>query len=327
MAARAEHALTRHLATGVCLVLGLAGCAALGPGQGRLAGVEPRAGAIYEVASGRLVDQAELLESLAGADFVLLGESHDDPLHHRLQAQLVRALARAGAPPAAVAFEMIPTDRQLAVVEYLEQRPDDARDLGPATGWQQRGWPDFAQYAPIVQAALDAGAVIVAGDLPGAQQDRVLEHGARALRTSFVRRTGLDQKLPAPLAVGLRQELLQSHCGEVAAGALEGMSRVQRARDAMLADRLAAVSGRQRGVLIAGRGHVRTDRGVPWYLRRLRPDARIVSLAFIEVDEAHPGSSPETPFDYVWFTPSIARDDPCAGYANRSPATAAGERS
>ena len=48
-------------------------------------------------------------------------------------------------------------------------------------------------------------------------------------------------------------------------------------RDAMMADRLATVAGRAGGVLIAGNGHVRTDRGVPWYLARIRPTARTVS--------------------------------------------------
>ena len=55
-------------------------------------------------------------------------------------------------------------------------------------------------------------------------------------------------------------------------------------------------------MLIAGNGHVRKDRGVPWYLARMRPDARIVSVGLIEVAAGRRRPA-ELPFDYVWFTP------------------------
>ncbi|MGH6914009.1 MAG: ChaN family lipoprotein, partial [Geminicoccales bacterium] len=91
-----------------------------------------------------------------------------------------------------------------------------------------------------------------------------------------------------------------------------GMMRVQRARDAMMADRLAATSGKAGGVLIAGNGHVRKDRGVPWYLARLRPDARSVSIGLLEVQDDVLEPPPDLPYDYVWFTPRIDDSgDPC----------------
>ena len=83
------------------------------------------------------------------------------------------------------------------------------------------------------------------------------------------------------------------------------MMRVQRARDAMMADRLAATSGRGGGVLIAGNGHVRKDRGVPWYLARLRPGARSVSIGLLEVRDGVLEPPSGLPYDYVWFTPRV----------------------
>ena len=100
--------------------------------------------------------------------------------------------------------------------------------------------------------------------------------GRRCCRRRWCAAPGSTATCRRPCGASLAQELRDAHCGEVSEPVVEGMFRVQRARDAMMADRLATVAGRAGGVLIAGNGHVRNDRGVPWYLARLRPTARIV---------------------------------------------------
>jgi uncharacterized iron-regulated protein len=269
-------------------------------------------GRIYDVAAETFVGRAELIAALARADFALLGERHGNAEHHRLQAELVDALQQAGPGPRPVAFEMIPADRQIEVVEYLSEHPGDAAGLGEALGWSRGGSPDWqADYAPIARAALDAGAEIVAADLSRSQIHEVRRHGPYALRAPFLRRTGLDRHLPPPLFAALEDEIRAAHCGAVPEQALGGMVHVQRARDAMLADRLAAVTGRAGSILIAGAEHVRKDRGVPRYLARLRPDARTVSLVLVEAGQAQARLSKDLPYDFVWFTEPIERADPC----------------
>jgi uncharacterized iron-regulated protein len=269
-------------------------------------------GRIYDVAQARFMDEDELTARLVWADFVLLGEIHDNPEHHRLQARLVRALMAQSKRPRALAFEMMDTDEQLAIVEHLRRRPDDAAGLGEALGWRSSGWPDWGLYEPIAQAGLDGGGQIVAANLARGDVRAVFDEGLAVLRTPLVERTGLDERLPAPLATSLRDELEASHCGAVSSDRVEGMFRVQRAKDAIMADRLAATSGAGGGVLIAGAAHVRKDRGVPWYLRRLRPQASIASLAFLEAGADLDPSLADLPFDFVWFTGSGEGDDPCA---------------
>ena len=296
-------------------LLVLAGCAA----QERLdepAGEDALAGRIYHVPTGRFVGRADLMADLARTDFVLLGERHGNPEHHRLQAALVRTLQQTGAGPRPVAFEMIPADRQIEVVEHLKEHPDDAAGLGAALDWSQSGWPDWQRnYAPIAQAAHDAGAQIVAADLSRAQRDAIRMRGPQALRGAFLRRTGLDRDLPRPLFVALEDQIRDAHCGAVPEEALDGMVQVQRARDAMLADRLAALAGRSGAILIAGAEHVRRDRGVPFYLAHLRPGRRVVALAFVEAGDARP--SEDRPYDFLWFTAPVERPDPCVEHRER----------
>jgi uncharacterized iron-regulated protein len=291
-----------------CLALVLGACANGTFEQGRQ---HPLAGQIYRVKDGARVDEAALIADAARADFVLIGERHDNPEHHRLLASLVAALEAQGQSPRAVAFEMIPAWRQLDLVEYLAADGDPA-GLGQVIAWDASGWPEWASYQPIAEVALASDAQIVGADLGIAEKQAAFVQGAQAFRSRFVQRTGLGEAWPAPMMVSLQDELRAAVCGQVSGRVVIGMMRVQRARDAMMADRLAATSGKGGGLLIAGIGHVRKDRGVPWYLTRLRPDARSVSIGLLEVQDDMLEPPTDLPYDYVWFTPGVDdRVDPC----------------
>lgn len=298
------------------VTLAAAACSTAPPAWEESGGAaHPLAGQIYRVADGTPVSEADLIEAAAAADFVLIGERHDNRDHHRLQARIVRSLQRDARQPRAVAFEMIGAERQLDIVEYLDRHPGDAAGLGAAVGWASNGWPAWAEYEPIARAALANGAQIVAADLNQAEKRAVFSQGAQALRTSFVRRTGLDRDFPATLTSDLKSELHEAHCGQAPPEVLSGMYQVQRARDAMMADRLAAASGRAGGILIAGNGHVRNDRGVPWYLARLEPEARTLSIGLVEVRDDLQRPPHDLPYDYVWFTPRVDDGlDACAAH-------------
>jgi uncharacterized iron-regulated protein len=298
---------------GPCLALALAACSTPPEPWEHVAGAtHSLSGQIYRGKGSERLSEAALIADAADADFVLIGGRHDNRDHHRLQARIVSALERDPRRPRALAFEMLSTDRQLAIVEYLDVHPGDAAGLGAALDWRTMGWPDWVLYEPIAQAALANGAQIVAADLDATQKRAVFEHGPYALRSSFVQRTGLNRAFPGSATDNLRDELNAADCGGPPAQALAGMSWVQRARDATMADRLAAASGKAGGILIAGNGHVRKDRGVPWYLARLEPEARVVSIALLEVQDDVHRPPADLPYDYVWFTPRVDDSDPCA---------------
>ena len=91
----------------------------------------------------------------------------------------------------------------------------------------------------------------------------------------------------------------------------------QRARDAVIADRLLAAD-RPWIAAIVGRGHAVRDLGVPLYLAQRAAGRRVVSLGMVEVDEGRePGDYPEAApgvHDLVWFTSRASRDDPCKDF-------------
>ena len=294
-----------------CMALTLSACASRTPESARGAD-HPLAGRIFRMADRAEVSQAELVADATVAEFVLIGERRDNPEHQRLEADLVAVLEAMDERPRAVAFEMIPAERQLEIVEYLQGESDTA-GLGAAVDWDSTGWPDWQRYEPVAQAALDGDAQIVAAGLDAADKEAAFSQGAQALRTPFVRRTGLAEPWPMPMMVSMQDELRAARCGDAPAHELIGMVRVERTRDAMMADRLAATSGIGGGVLIAGNGHVRKDRGVPWYLARLRPGARSVSIGLLEVQGDIVEPALGLPYDYVWYTTRAAdRGEPCA---------------
>ncbi len=271
-------------------------------------------GRIVQLADREEITSARLADIAATREFVLLGEKHDNPDHHRLQAWMIDALVARGRRPA-VAMEMLDTDQAPVLAEYLKQRPRDAAGLGAAVGWKARGWPDWSIYAPIAETALQAGLPIVSADLTRAELRTVGRDGMAALAEPIRARLQRAPNLDAPQAASLAQELRDSHCGQLPDEALPRMANVQWARDAhMAAAMLDSPSG---AVLIAGAGHVRRDRGVPWHLRHVAPGRSIVVLALVEVEEAKRDASDYAlaeKFDYVWFTPRVDAEDPCVKF-------------
>ena len=307
------------------LLIGLALGAPSGePWQAPLGQDHPMVGRIWDVAAGELIDSAALVDRLRRGHFVLLGEKHDNPDHHRLQAWLLGALIAAGRRPA-VGFEMFTVDDAPAIARQLATHPTDAAGLAEAVNWQRSGWPAWAMYQPIAEAALEAKLPMIATNLAPAMARSLGQRGAAALDTTFASRHGLDRALAPDTQGAMVEEIREAHCGYASDTQVNAMLLVQRARDALMADNLAA-SGQQDGaVLIAGAGHVRRDYGIPTYLARRTPEASVISVAFLEVsrDRLDPAAytarigRPTLPFDYVWFTPRVDDDDPCAAFTEQ----------
>jgi len=276
----------------VRLLPALAACAALGACSSTLVLEDhPLAGRIWDARAGAFISREELLVRLPGAERIILGEIHDNPLHHRLQRQVLDSLVAAGRRT--LAMEQLDVEHQPAL-DAARARSADAEALADAGRLNRKGW-NWPLYKPLVQFALDHGWPIAAANLSRADARRIVADPSSS------------KLAPAPSALhaALENDIVDGHCGRrPEAKLLAGMIEAQRARDSRMAEALAA----RPSVLIAGAGHARLDRGVPLYL----PAGRLVSIAFIEVEAGRlePQDYPRD-FDYLWFTPRAVRDDPC----------------
>jgi uncharacterized iron-regulated protein len=280
-------------------------------------------GQIYDVASASFISEQELAARLVGPRFVLLGEQHDNPFHHLLQARVISLLVASGIRPA-VAFEMLATDHAGAIRDCQSEPHCTVEEFRYVVEWDDSGWPDWQLYEPVFRAVINARLPIVAADLTSDAIQLIMASDAdrAAARAAWIGYLGLERSMPPEERTELAEEIRESHCNLAPEDALPRMIRGQRARDAHLAlilERAAAERGTS-VVLIAGSGHTRTDRGVPTYFTDASARDSTLSLAFIEVDDdkergpadyARRFGGSVLPFDVVWFTEEIEREDPC----------------
>jgi len=269
-----------------------------------------RPGAIIS-RGGAVLSEGEMVAALEQAQIVVLGEVHDNPVHHARQARLVRQLR-----PRGIAFEMVPEASEEGIQVFLAQGGARGK-IGPAIGWDRIGWPEWELYAPIFEAA--EGAYIAGGGVARSEIRTAIEGGAATAYGAGASTVGLDQPLDPAIRVEIEDEMIAAHCDKLPRQAAGGMVEAQRLRDARFANaarRALAQGGGGRAVLITGNGHARTDRGTPAYLRLVAPEVTVLSVGMIELK---PGADPAAaarglPFDYVWFSGRTKRPDPCAGF-------------
>jgi uncharacterized iron-regulated protein len=244
----------------------------------------------------------ELQSLVAGsprAVFLLLGEIHDHPLHHKLRAQWLEALAREGR--FVIALEQLDANRQ-DDIDRARAAGKDARGIAEAAGFEFGGWT-WEFYAPYVELALRGDLPLVAANLSRSQAARIVrgEGGASTEPSGW---NDADR-------AALRGRIRDGHCGMLPEGTVAPMAAAQLARDALMAQ-VIAKARRDTGlpvVLLAGNGHVRIDLGVPRYLRDLLPQARALSVGFLEEEAITSAGA----YDLRVITPAHPRPDPCEG--------------
>jgi uncharacterized iron-regulated protein len=278
----------------------------------------PLVGTIWSAAKDAAVTPGDLATALAAGHYVLLGEIHDNPDHHALQGWAITQLAARGRRPAIV-LEMVQSDKAEALAAY-QDRGGDAAGLGKALNWGKSGWPAWAMYRPIAEAAFAAGLRLYSGDAPRPEIRTIGKKGLGSLAAARRTELRLDAPLPGELDTALRLEIVESHCNMLPASATGPMVGVQRFRDARLADSMIRVDSGDGAVLIGGGGHVRKDRAVPWYLHRRAPGRSVVVLSIVEADPDKETIAEYLPLDpggqaaadFIWITPRAKREDPCA---------------
>ena len=284
--------------------------------QSPLNAAHPLVGKIYSVEDGANITPGELIDRLSGERHILLGEIHDNKDHHLLQAWVIAQLAALHRKPSIV-MEQIRVDQAGILKLFMSGKFKTAERMGPAIGWEKSGWPKWENYQPIAKAALGNKLPIYAGDTTRPMNRKVGKQGFKALPSGDTSDLGLDLPLGDELDNALAIELVSSHCDLMPAKMMGPMALVQRYRDAHLARALREANLVDGSILIAGNGHVRTDRAVPWYLRG--EHIKSVTVMIVETSsEAQTAldlipldPSGKATADYIWVTPGAQREDPC----------------
>lgn len=262
---------------------------------------------LLDASSGVSVPSSTLLSRLSSADFVLLGEVHDNAAQHRLRGELVTALATR---QPAIVFE------QFAAGDSAMGRPASGEAIEPwldRQGFDRKAWR-WPLHQPVVDAAIAHGRSLWGSNVTREQLRAVVRGGdsaAPAIYQPMLARAPLDSAARA----GIDQELIDGHCGKLPVSMIPGMRSAQVVRDAAMTHALQLAARDGPAWLIAGNGHVRKDMGVPRLLARVAPGKRVLVVGLLEreADGSAPSAESRKPYDLVFVTPRAEREDPCKG--------------
>ena len=137
---------------------------------------------IVDARTGKSVDEPAFWDRLSRARAVCVGEEHNNPHQHWLQLHVVRELARRLPPDTklALAMEMFQRPFQGVLDDYAAHRID-AQALRARTGYDDRWGYDYGFYGPTIDAAVGAGARLLAANAPKELTKQISHHGLESL--------------------------------------------------------------------------------------------------------------------------------------------------
>lgn len=276
----------------------------------------PLVGKVWDGKQQKFIGQPQLLTAIIESEYLLLGETHDNSEHHQHQAWVIDQLSNKKIK-AGIAFEMI-SNKQAQLIDNDKLISTD--ELFRKLTTHKSGWKYREYYMPVFESSIRAKYPLYAANLDRQSLLTIISKGKEALPVELANQLA-DTPLPEHQITSLRKDIIESHCGMSKPEMVDAMLLGQRIRDVTMSNSLYRNKNQNTTtmVLIAGSGHVRKDRGVPYYLKKRGPQARITSIAWIEVDkDAHDISDYSehigknaTRFDYIWFTAQADRPDPC----------------
>lgn len=229
-------------------------------------------------ATGRTRTTPDVLGRAARTTFVLLGEMHDRPDHHRWQAEVIAGLlARRDA--VVLGFEMFPRRAQPALDRWTADQLDERAFL-TATDWDTVWGFDPSMYMPLFHVARLNRLPMVALNVDRGLVARVGKEGWDAVPEAM--REGVGT--PAPPSDAYRAELARvsaAHGQPADDAASRRFVEAQLTWDRALAEALVTASQRNPGALVVGvmgSGHVERGHGVPHQLAALGVRARDVTV-------------------------------------------------
>ncbi|MBF8269600.1 MAG: hypothetical protein HW386_1309 [Gammaproteobacteria bacterium] len=269
---------------------------------------------IFAVKTNQIIDQTRLLNAVSEAEYILIGETHDNIQHHQIQAAIIDYLSESNST-ASVAFEMIDTEQGRMLENNIVTSPDYLIAL---LNHFQSGWEYEIYYRNLFDSVIRAGYSINSANIERNHLIEMMDADTNELPADLANILSRNSLTPQ-ITADMELDIIDSHCGMLNKEQAQPMLRGQRIRDAAMAMSLLNSNAALK-VLIAGNGHVRNDWGVARYLDQ--GDKGVISIGLLEVDTDHntPADyfshwrNAELPFDYIWFTARADRSDPCIKY-------------
>lgn len=253
---------------------------------------------------GKATDFEKLVKEASEADVVLFGELHNSPVCHWLELELTRSLYQIKGKQLILAAEMFETDNALIISEYLNGKIKDK-----SFETEARLWPNYkTDYKPLLQFARDSSLMFIPTNIPR-------RYAALVNRDGF---EGLDslssgaKYLIAPLPIDYDPELpgyksMIEMMGENGGDHVnDNLPKAQAAKDATMAYNIARHAEKGKTLMhFHGTYHSDNYEGIVWYLKKLKPELKILTINTSEQDEVDPlATENEGIADFIIIVPS-----------------------
>ncbi|OLP18353.1 hypothetical protein BST81_11195 [Leptolyngbya sp. 'hensonii'] len=249
----------------------------------------------------------EVLQDLAQATVIYLGETHDRPADHETQLDLIRQLHRKN-PRLAIGLEMFQRPYQPVLDQYLAGRITE-EELRQQSQYDQRWGYPWSYYAPILRYAREHRLPLLALNSPSEITRKVARQGLESL-------TAAERAMIPPIAelrtdnVAYRRMMRQIyegiHKGQSASGNFERFFLAQVLWDETMAETIARFLTAQpdyQVVVLAGQGHVVHGYGIPDRVaRRMRRSTFQQRTLILNPPPEEKAFNDPTIADYLWVS-------------------------
>jgi uncharacterized iron-regulated protein len=244
-------------------------------------------------ADGKPVTLEDIAVAFDGAEAVCVGEQHNDPAAHEVEAELLRlALARYknGARPVVLSLEMFERDVQTTLDEYLADLISERHFLSSSRPWNNYQ----TDYKPLIELAKMNKLPVLASNAPGRYVNMVSRLGRDSLNKLTPQAKAWLPPLPFPASSSAYSGKFNALMGAgVPTSAMPGAAThggagslldAQTLRDAAMAEAIASYLKKHATAFVLhvnGSFHSEEKLGVPEQLQTYRPKTKtlVVTVA------------------------------------------------
>jgi uncharacterized iron-regulated protein len=218
------------------------------------------------LATRKVATPADVAHAAEGTRYVYLGEEHGNALHHKMQADIIRALAADGRH-VVVGMEQFTRPVQPNLAGWtLGWYTED--EFIAKSDWKKQWGMDYSLYKPIFDAAKDLQLPIVALNIPREWVHNVGQKGLTALTDEE------KAQLPSEIDVNNKdhRSMFQAMMGGHPMTGMDNMYAAQVLWDVAMSDTAVKYmaehpSPKEVMVVIAGSGHVMYRQGINWRVK------------------------------------------------------------
>lgn len=214
------------------------------------------------------------LDVLARADVVFLGELHDSDQGHQFQLDAFNGLRERNGAGSILALEMFERDVQSELDAWLAGDLDRDQFLADS-----RPWGNYQRhYEPIVVAARDAGAPVIAANIPRILASRVVTEGVASIVDEEFAPRSIDAGREGPYRAKI-VELMEENGVDADVARIDKVVASQCVKDDAMAESIADALARhpdRQVVVLLGAFHCEERLGTVERLARRRPDLDLV---------------------------------------------------